>query len=256
MIHIFLPAFNESIALPRLVDKFIPVMKTLNEPYRFVVFDDGSADETRNTAYELAARAPVEVLYHEKNQGLGPTMQDGMAYLIENTGQDDWIVTLDCDDTHEPRYLPAAFEKMRQGYDVVILSRYAKGGGQEGLSSIKTFLSMGAGLFLKALFPIKGIREYSCNFRVIRASILKKAGLAFGSDLIRLTHLGFVATPELLIKLRMVGARMIESPFVLQYQQKPTPSTNRSLRTIRGYFALAWHYWMRKAPKTPTGAST
>ncbi|MBI3252627.1 MAG: glycosyltransferase family 2 protein [Candidatus Omnitrophica bacterium] len=247
MVTVFLPAYNEAVALPRLVKKFAEAMDGAGEPYRIVVLDDGSSDRTAQVARELAERYPIDVICHERNKGLGQTMRDGMEYLARVTGDGDWIVTLDCDDTHEPQYLPAALAKARLGHDVVILSRFAKGGGQEGLSAWKTFLSMGAGVFLKILFPIKGVREYSCNYRVYRAGMVKRAVQVFGPDFIRLTHWGFVATPEILIKMRMLGARITESPFVLKYDQKPTPSTNKALRTILGYFALAWHCWGRKA---------
>jgi dolichol-phosphate mannosyltransferase len=247
MIHIFLPAYNEEIALPRLVRKFAEEMSALNEPYRIVVLDDGSSDGTVHAASELAKVYPIELLRHARNQGLGITMRDGIEHLAKTLPDEDWVVTLDCDDTHEPKYLPAALKKAREGFDVVILSRYCPGGGEQGLSALKTFLSRGAGLFLSLFFPIRGVREFSCGYRVYRASILKKAVETFGADLIRLPHLGFVVTPELLIKMRMLGARIAESPFVLRYDQKPTKSKNKSLKTIEGYFALLWNYWGRKA---------
>jgi dolichol-phosphate mannosyltransferase len=174
-------------------------------------------------------------------------MRDGIEHLAKAAADDDLIVTLDCDDTHEPKYLPAALKKIREGYDVVILSRYCPGGGEAGLSPVKAVLSRGAGFFLGVFFPIPGVREFSCGYRVHRASILKRAVERFGRDFIRLPHLGFVVTPEILIRLRMLGARIAESPFTLRYDQKPTKSKNKSLKTIQGYFALLWNYWGRRA---------
>ncbi len=247
MIWVFLPAYNEEIALGRVLKKFDDTLKAGTEKYRVVVQDDGSSDGTVAMAGELAKRYPITVLRHEKNMGLGETMRDGFNYLVKVVGDDDVVVTLDCDDTHEAKFVPAAIQKLRSGYDVVALSRFCKGGGQEGLSGVKTFLSMGAGLFLKILFPIRGVREYSCNFRVYTGAILKKADRVFGKDFIRLAHLGFAVSPELLIKMRLLGARIAESPFVLRYDQKPTASKNNSLRTIRGYFAIVRLYLGRKA---------
>jgi len=246
LIRVFLPAYNEAIALPRLVRKFDEEMRRAKESYRILVLDDGSRDDTAKIARELARDYPVDLLVHERNQGLGATMRDGLDVLAKESADGDLIVTLDCDDTHEPKFLPAALAKVRDGYDVVILSRYAPGGGQTGLSATKTFLSAGAGAFLKLFFPIRGVKEYSCNYRVYRAAILKKALSRFGKDFIRLAHLGFVVTPEVLVRMRMLGARIGESPFILRYEQKPTPSANQAFRTIRGYFALVATYWLRK----------
>lgn len=215
MIYIFLPAYNEELALPKIVRKFSEEMKKEDGDYKIVVLDDGSADRTTEVAKELARTYPLELLRHEKNQGLGNTMRDGFEYLMKATKEDDFVVTLDCDDTHEASFVHAALQKAREGADVVALSRYCKGGGEEGLSLTRSVLSRGAGLFLKTFFPIKGVQEYSCGYRVYRASILKKAEKLFGKNFVQLAHMGFVVTAEIFIKLRMIGAKIVESPFVL-----------------------------------------
>ncbi len=242
MIYVFLPAYNEEVALPRLVSKIQAILSAQSEPYRIVVLDDGSSDRTREVAEKLGQEYPLELVRHVKNQGLGQTMIDGLQHLAQKCEPDDAVITLDCDDTHDPKYMPEAVRKMREGYDVVILSRYQKGGGEHGLSPIKSILSRGAGLFLKTFFPIKGVWEYSCGYRVFRGSILKKAWKDFGERFIRLPHKGFVVTPEILIKMRMLKARIVEIPFMLEYGQKPGVSKNKPLKTIGGYFHLVWHY--------------
>ena len=77
MITIFLPAYNEEIALPRLVKKFDEVLRREDEAYKIVVFDDGSADRTTWVAEGLAKQYPMEVLRHEKNRGLGEIQAAG-----------------------------------------------------------------------------------------------------------------------------------------------------------------------------------
>ncbi|MBF0253896.1 MAG: glycosyltransferase family 2 protein [Candidatus Omnitrophica bacterium] len=248
MIHVFLPAYNEAHALPILASKFEAALGK-ERPYRLFIYDDGSRDATRQIAESLKGRHPVEVRFHEHNAGLGQTLIDGFAELVRTVRDEDVVVTLDCDDTHEPSFLIAALQELDRGYDVVILSRFKSGGGQQGLSALKSFLSMGAGLFLKLFFPIRGVREYSCNFRVFRGSIVKKAHEVYGNTFIQLPHLGFVAAPEILIKMRMLGARITEVPFVLKYQQKMSPSANRAWKTISGYFVLVWKYWLRRPAK-------
>ena len=248
MIFVFLPAYNEELALPRLTAKVNAVLRSSTGGYRIVVLDDGSSDATLRVAGELAQKYPVEVLRHEKNQGLGRTMVDGLKHCAEASSDNDLVVTLDCDDTHEPRYMSEAIEKIKEGNDVAILSRYTSGGGERGLSGVKSFLSRGAGFFLRIFFPIRGVHEYSCGYRVFRASILKKAYERFGDGFVRLADHGFVVTPEILIKMNMLGARIAEVPFVLEYGQKPGQSKNRPLRTIAGYFLLVALYWGRKAP--------
>lgn len=246
MIIVFLPAYNEEVALERVVKKFDHEFKSVNASYRIVVLDDGSSDKTAKIAEDLKQSYPLELLRHARNMGLGPTMVDGLSHCAQSSQAGDWIVTLDCDDTHDPKYVHEALRRASEGYDLVILSRYQKGGGERGLSGVKSFLSRGAGLFLKLFFPIHGVREYSCGYRVFRAEALKKAFEIFGGQLCRLPHMGFVVTPELLIKFRMMGAKISEIPFVLLYDQKPGQSKNKPMKTILGYFALVGLYWGRK----------
>ncbi len=246
MIHIFLPAYNEELALENVVRKFVDALKPSGEAFRFVVLDDGSTDRTAALAEKLSRELPLTLLRHSPNLGLGRTMADGLKYVGEVSQDGDFIVTLDCDDTHDAQYVHAALTKAREGYDVVILSRYSSGGGEKGLSLVKSVLSRGAGLFLKLFFPIRGVQEYSCGYRVFRAQAVKRALAAFGDDLVRLPHMGFVVTPEILIKLRMLGCRIAEVPFVLRYDQKPGLSKNKPLKTIGGYFLLVWLYWGRR----------
>src|SRR3989338_1613554 len=246
MIFVVLPALNEEIALPRLVKKFDLEFTRSGKTYKIIVLDDGSTDRTAETAQALSGRYPVELLRHKTNLGLGPTMRDGLLHCAKIASPNDLIVTLDCDDTHEPKYVHLAIGKIEEGYDVVVLSRYQKGGGEKGLSWTKSFLSRGAGLFLKLFFPIRGVREYSCGYRVFRAASIQKAIQVFGEDFIKFAHLGFTVTPEVLIKLRMLGCRITEVPFILSYDQKPGPSKNKPLKTIMGYFALVFLYWGRR----------
>ena len=245
MIYIFLPAYNEEEALGILVKRFDEELKGAGEPYRVVVVDDGSRDRTAEVARELAKIYPLDLLQHSTNMGLGQTMIDGLEYAAAKSSPEDFIVTLDCDDTHDPKYVHPALQKIKEGYDLVILSRYQAGGGERGLSFVKSFLSKGAGFFLKVFFPIKGVKEYSCGYRVFRASALKKALEFFKKDFVRLPHMGFVVTPEILIKFRMMDFRITEVPFVLNYDRKPGVSKNKPLKTIAGYFALVALYWGR-----------
>ena len=246
MIYVFLPAYNEEVALPRVVKKFSDVLGQRGERHRFIVLDDGSSDGTAAAATKLSEHYPLELVRHPVNLGLGAALKDGIDYLAKISSDEDFVVMLDCDDTHEPEFLPAAIDKIRAGHDVVLLSRFCPGGGSGNLAPARKMLSMGAGIFLKIFFPIHGVREYSCCYRVFRASILKKGMDRFGKNFIRLPHMGFVAAPEILVRMRMLGARIVESPFTLRYDQKPGQSKHRPLKTIAGYFVLVFLYFGRK----------
>jgi dolichol-phosphate mannosyltransferase len=99
------------------------VTKVLQEIRRYVpdvlVIDDGSTDETPL----LLARQPVEVIRHATNRGYGRSIRD--AFRWAQCYRHDWLITMDCDEQHEPAALPQFIDAMtRPGVDVLSGSRY------------------------------------------------------------------------------------------------------------------------------------
>ena len=252
MIIVLLPAYNEATSLPRLMPKLRETLEPLDEGYRVIVCDDGSRDGTSGCLEKFAASMPLETIVHKINRGLGETSRDLFERAAEIATVGDVIVRLDCDDTHEPEFILKMVDLLRTGYDVVIASRFAAGGGQVGVSRYRTFISLGANLFMKFFFPIPGIREYSSGFRAYRAEIIMKAIKFYGNNFIQLKGLGFTCTLEKLIKLKMIGARFGEFPFLLRYDQKVSDSKMISSLTTYGYFSMAllyhwpWGGWRRR----------
>jgi dolichol-phosphate mannosyltransferase len=128
--------------------------------------------------------------------------------------------------------------KMEEGYEVVTTSRYAPGGGQMGLDWYRRTISRIANLMFKAVFPIRGVWEYTCGYRAYRVAILQDALRIFGNKFIDLKGLGFTGTLEKLIKFRMMGGRIAEIPFVLRYDQKLSSSKVVTSITTLGCFVL------------------
>ena len=64
------------------------------------------------------------------------------------------------------------------------------GGGQKGVSTYRAAISYMANPFMKCVFPIKGVREYSCGFRCYRASLIKRAIANYRNNFIQLKGLG------------------------------------------------------------------
>lgn len=242
MIYVVLPAYNEEDALRPLIDKVHTVMQSMGASYRVVVVNDGSRDRTAEILEELRERYPIEVLTHKMNRGLGETERDGFEYVAEIASRQDVIVRMDCDDTHEPSYIPAMVEKIREGYEVVIASRYAPGGGQVGVDWYRRTISRCANLLMKTVFPMRGVWEYTCGYRVYRASLIQDAIEIFGNRFIDLKGMGFTGTVEKIIKCKMMGARIAEVGFVLRYDQKLSQSKVVTSLTTLGYLVLIAKY--------------
>lgn len=242
MIVIILPAYNEVASLGALLEKVKGTMDVHRFDYRVLLVNDGSHDGTQQIISEYAKRMPIVILNHRINRGLWETIRDSFEWSAEQCHQDDIVIRMDADDTHEPAYIPLMVEKIDEGYDVVIASRYQPGGGAKGLNAYRSFISRCANLIMKLIFPIKGVWDYSCGYRAYRAKIVQEAIRIFGNSFIDLKGVGFTCTVEKLIKFRLMKAKFAEIPFVLHYEQKLSSSKMLSSITTLGYFVLILKY--------------
>jgi len=242
MILILLPAYNEEESLPRLMPKLQVTLTEMGEEYKILVCNDGSKDRTQALLEEYAATIPLEIIQHKINRGLGESSRDLFERAAEVVEPGDVIIRLDCDDTHEPEYIPSIVNKLRDGFDVVIASRFEPGGGQMGVSGYRAFISRSANLFMKVFFPIRGLKEYSCGFRGYNAEKIQEAVGFFGNNFIQLKGLGFTCTLEKIVKLKLIGAKFGEVPFMLRYDQKQSESKMVSSITTLGYLVMTLLY--------------
>jgi dolichol-phosphate mannosyltransferase len=237
-IVVMLPAYNEASRLEGLLDRVRHALS--GSEYQVVVVDDGSRDATPGILSRRSGDLPMVVITHAVNCGLAQTLHDGLQWAAQHCADDEVVVTMDADDTHDPAYIPAMAARIQQGYDVVIASRFQPGSKVVGVPPHRHLFSFGVLVLLRLLTPIPGVRDFACGYRAVRASVLKRAVQAYGDQLFELRQWGFICTAELLCKLSAVGARCTEIPFTLRYDLKESTSRMRVGRTIAGYGLLIW----------------
>lgn len=231
MLFILLPAFNEETALPRLLPRIDRVLA--GEAYRVVVIDDGSADATTERALAAAREYPVTLLRHAVNRGLGAALATGLAFCLAEGGTGDAVVVMDCDDTHDPALIPRMVAGLAAGTEVVIASRFAPGGAEEGLTWKRRALSRGASGLLRAVLRIRGVRDYTSGYRAYSLALLRRAAAEHGERLVE--ERGFVCMVELLVKVAPFARQIGELPLQLRYDLKPGESKMNVPRTVREY---------------------
>ncbi len=235
-LHFVLPAYNESASVADLLERIAEVCREAALPFDVLVVDDGSRDDTGDLARAKAPGIPVEVVRNEPNGGLGFTIRRGLRMTAERCAPSDIIVTLDADLTQDPAYVPAMLETMdRESADVVIASRYRRGSGVEGLSAFRLLMSYGAGALVSLVRPIRGVRDYSCGFRLYRARVIQWGFATYGDRFV--SENGFACMVEIAERLRG-HARFAETPFVLHYDAKRKGSEIRIMPTIRAYLRV------------------
>ncbi len=246
-----LPAYNEERSLPALLERCVPVARTLEEGgnrLRVVVVDDGSADGTIPAARRFEHRLGVEVVPHGANRGLGAALRTGLSAALERASAPDLIATMDADNTHDPALLPEMHRRLEaEKADLVIASRYARGGEEVGLTALRRVLSRGASFLLSLAAPVRGARDYTCGYRLYRAALVRRAAEAWGDRLVE--EAGFTCMAEVLLKLGRGGARVAEVPLVLRYDLKEGASKMKMMRTISRYFALIRRIRSRRLPR-------
>jgi len=250
-IWLALPAYNEERSLPALLTRCVPVAKELERRGRrlaVIVVDDGSRDRTADMARGFADRLAVEVVPHGVNRGLGAALRTGLGAALDRAANGDHVATMDADNTHDPALLPAMAEQLEsEPADVVIASRYVKGGEEVGLTPIRRVLSRGASFLLTVMTPVRGARDYTCGYRLYRGSLLGRAREAWGERLVE--EAGFTCMAEVLLKLGRGGARVTEHPLVLRYDLKEGASKMKVMRTISRYFVLTQRIRSQPMPR-------
>ncbi|MFZ2197985.1 MAG: glycosyltransferase, partial [Thermodesulfovibrionales bacterium] len=146
------------------------------------------------------------------------------------------IVTMDADNSHPPDLLFSMTRLIQEGSEVVIASRYQPGAKIWGLSRYRRFLSYGAALLFRAIFPMQGVRDYTCGYRAYRAGLLRKAFQEYGNKFI--SEPGFSCMVDILIKLRRFKPLIEEVPLVLRYDRKKSISKMNVRKTIWQTLAL------------------
>ncbi len=230
MILIVLPAYNEAEGLPALLDSIRHVMDESRLEYKVVAVDDGSSDATWEVIGRHASQMPMVPVRHEQNRGLAEALRSGLQVALSQAAPSDVIVTMDADNTHAPGLVMRMLTLVREGHDVVIGSRYVSGARVVGVPFHRRVLSYSASLLMRTVFPIKGVRDYTCGFRAYRASILQAAFARYSERLI--SQKGFSCMVDILLKLRRMDPIMGEVPLVLRYDLKHGMSKMRAARTI------------------------
>lgn len=235
-VWIVLPAFNEEQDLPPLLRRIDEAMEEAGLGFELLIVDDGSTDDTYEIARQWSDKLPLQVMRHDTNQGLGTTLRDGLEWACEVADDSDFIVTLDADNSHTPELILRMIRMIREGHDVVIASRFRPGSRIRGLPISRRLLSRGAGILFKILFPIKGVRDYTCGYRAYRAHVLQKVTTA---DPDFFDQGGFQAMVDILLKLRRDRDLVFgEAPLILRYDLKQGASKMDIWETATGTLRL------------------
>jgi len=242
------PVFNEALNIATLFEGFVKLREELEGHFslHYILVDDGSDDETLVTAKNKAGDLDLIILKHEKNIGPGAAFATGFAYLAQHMEEQDWVITMEGDNTSRYELIKQMLTRSQEGFDIVLASPYMYGGGIKQSTFFRKLLSSGANLVVKDLLGIQGILTVSSFFRLYRAKALINMQNVFGPGI--LERIGFESMVEMVMKITMLKLPLSEVAMELDSSLRKGRSKMKFLRTITGYLVL-WHYkkeWMKK----------
>jgi len=196
--------YNEMENLPTLVDEVLRMLPDAD----LLVIDDNSPDGTGDWCDQRGTEEPrLKCIHRDGKLGLGTATIAAMRYGIEQGY--DYVLNMDADFSHHPRYLPDLIAGMEgpdgPKVDVMIGSRYIPGGGVEGWPFRRHFMSRGVNWYARRLLGLP-IGDCSGAFRCYRTEMLGKI------DFDAIESRGYSFQEEILWLIKRQGGRFGETP--------------------------------------------
>jgi glycosyltransferase involved in cell wall biosynthesis len=198
---IAIPVYNERKYLRTVLDKVRQYHPDI------LVIDDGSTDGTGELLAEMAARSDIHLIRHAVNRGYGQSLID--AFRFADCRGYDWVITMDCDEQHEPEMIPEFVRHIEaDDADIVSGSRYLENrldgdlppGDRRAINATITAA-------LNELFGWD-LTDSFCGFKAHRVAAMRK---------LNLTETGYAFPLQLWPQAYEAGLRITEIPVRLIY---------------------------------------
>ncbi len=236
---VVLPTYDEAENVLGLVADVLAIHASLE----VLVVDDASPDGTGDLVADAMRREPrLHLLRRPGKLGLGTAYLAGFRHGLDHGY--DHVLTMDCDRSHNPRYIPALLAAM-SGADLAIGSRYVAGGGILNWPWHRRALSAFANFYARALLRLP-VRDCTSGFRCYRRDVLA------GVDPFGIRSSGYSFLEEMAWRVHRCGFRIAEVPIVFEQRTAGVSKIDSS-----EIWRAAWHVLatalrpLRVAPATP-----
>jgi dolichol-phosphate mannosyltransferase len=208
-----LPTYNEKtnigILIPRLQEVF---KKIKNHDMNILVVDDNSPDGTADEVKKFQKQYKNIFLLMGEKEGLGAAYIRGFKYAGD-TMQPDVLFMMDSDLSHPPELLPEFMKQIESGHDLVIGSRYIKGGGTPDWSFKRKMTSRFGNIVARLIAGLYSIHDCTSGYRAIKFSLYRQINPEF------IYTRGYAFLTTLLYEMITHGAQVKEIPLVF-YDRK------------------------------------
>jgi len=231
------PTYNERENIEALVGQLL----ALPVDVHVIIVDDNSPDGTGDIADRLAEEneGRVSVIHRAGKLGLGTAYIAGFKHAL--TDGADLVCSMDADFSHSPRYIPDMLTKAGQGYDLVIGSRYVRGGGSNhGL--VRKVFSWGANTITRLVLGLHA-HDTTAGFRCYRREVLESLNL----DGIKSSGYSFLF--EMLYNVEQRGWKVGEVPIFFEDRRLGASKVSKGeiSKALLAVFRLAPTRWTRRS---------
>lgn len=219
-----IPTYNEK----RNIVVLIPEILKVHPEIEILVIDDNSPDKTYEVVENICKEnKKVHLLHRINKKGRGTAGIDGFKKALSLGA--DLIIEMDADFSHNPKYIPQMIEEAKE-YDIVIGSRYIKGGGEKGRSWKRKLITKLANLYIRFVLKLP-VLDCTSGFRVFRREVLEKIKLD------NLISRGPSIVQEVLYKAYRSGFKIKEIPIIFE-ERKEGKSTFNLKIMLDGFFKV------------------
>ena len=158
---LIIPTYNEALN----IGKLIRALKLLKANLKIIVVDDASPDGTGKIVSKIA---DVVLISRKGKMGLGSAYKEGFKYAFSHGY--DVVGTMDADFSHDPKFLPKMIAEIKN-HDMVIGSRYVKGGNIIGFNFVRKLISGSAQFAASSILGLK-VKDATSGYRIYKKEVL------------------------------------------------------------------------------------
>lgn len=250
---VLLPTYNEKENLEKFIGEVLSQQKNCpNWSLEILVVDSHSPDGTFGIAKKLSIKNP-KIHAISVGRGLGVGLIEGHQYSIKHF-KPDGLVQMDADGQVQSDVLPRLLKALDEGYDLVLGSRFVKGGKNQ-LSILRRIFSSGSSWVFRIIAGPWDVKEVTNSARAFTPELFKKINL----DRLHWKEKTFIIQPAFLSEAIIAGAKYKEVPLVFKNREEGY-SKNKvfnytydvisyaiDTRFYKWGFKLPIYYWSRRS---------